>query len=390
MKTFIALSTLFCAVTAQASQQWEVNDVSVLFSLQSKLLGAQAKGKKGVLLPSAFFDSIKPLLPASPDAPKDEYAALKVVAARFDPCFTYATSAKCFPQVRLIWQPVEQKNNGSSTFDAGLHTFYQLTPQEWSAVTAKLLALKLKFEKLGVSTLGVPLGVHPALQNPATREAFSKELSLILLEFCGSKSLNRITFMKLFTPSIWWVFGGFEIKKGAMTKMKIPRHSNEVEEVQNFFNDDYNEPLGMKGSFTPELVNPSKKDELTELLKNYSYNFSTADGRKSVKESLATLDRIENPTIFTPETLDCAHCHVATATRAWLGARDSSFYQANQKTSYRYQGQNLQNTSGSLKNPKSIRMFGYQGTKTAIAQRVVNESFEVTKRLNLGMQTREK
>lgn len=381
-------STLFSLPIFGASN-WSVNDVSILFDLPTEsetlsfLIGAgKGPDQNSELIPSSVHDQIKPLILGAIDQPKNEYEALRVVAARLDPCFKYATSEKCFPQLRLVWQPVGKSSQGGLTsFDAGLHSFYELSPVQWTSLLQKMNALKIKMEKTGVKTGNVPLNIHPALKNPATRSAFMSEMKSIIFEFCGKKNLSRVTFMRLFTPDIWWVFGGFERKNNEWSKMKLPR-MEEKESVQNFFNDDFNAPMGIKGSITPALDNPSEADDLTKLLKDYSYTFSTPEGQTYAKKSLVTLDRIENPSHFTPETMDCIHCHMAQATRAWFYNKEKSFYIKNQQTPFKYSGSNLKNTSLNGNNPKSLRIFGYFGKTTAIGQRVINESAEVAKVLN--------
>lgn len=389
MRTWLTLTALFLSLQASAQNNWNVNDVSILFDLPqgnedvSFLLGAgKTETQKAELLPVPIHDRFKPLLLGAIDQPKNEYQALRVVAARIDPCFKYGTSSKCFPQLRLVWQPVDKSSAGGYTsFDAGVHSFYELNPIEWKTLLTKMLALKQKMEKAGVSTNNVPLNIHPALKNPATRQLFMTEMKDIILEFCGKRNLSRVTFMRLFTPDIWWVFGGIEIKKNEIVRMNLPR-MHEKEPIQNFFNDDFNAPMGMRGAITPALDNPSEADDLTELLKDYSMTFSSPDGLAYAKKSLSTLDRVENPQHFSPETMDCIHCHVAQGTRAWFSNKHKDFYQKNQVSPFKYQGKNLTNTSGSINNPKSMRILGFLGKKTAIGQRVINESAEVAKVLN--------
>ncbi len=377
------LQTIFAillSVTSVHAASWNLNDVSVLFDLPKGsedlnfMIGPQN------LLPVTVFDQIKPLMLGVVDAPKDEYQALRVIGLRLDPCFKYVGSTKCFPQLRIVWQPVQKtKQNDFTTFDAGIHSFHELSSTEWKSLLIRIQNLKLKLTKLGLKHEAL-LGIHPALKNPSSRAIFMNEMKAITSEFAGKRNLSRVTFMKLFTPEIWWVFGGLEIKDGQFIKMELPRHDTRFTE-SNFFNDDFNNPMGMKGSITPELTNPSQEDDLTQLLKNYTYTFNTPAGLAYVKKSLETLDRVENPKLFTPETIDCVHCHVAQPTRAWFENKDRAYYRANQQTAFKYQGSVLTNTSANLKNPKSMRIFGYFGKTTAIGQRVINESAEVVKSL---------
>lgn len=382
MKKLLGLSTLFYCL--QASAAWNVNDVSILFDLPknneelSYMIGADSK-----LFSTSVHDLMKPLVTGAEDMPKEEYKALRVVGARIDPCFKYVPTAnKCFAQMRLVWQPIGRTKLGDYVaMDAGVHTFYELNSTEFKSLLARMSALKNKMEKSGVSTTNAPLNIHPALKNSKTRMAFMTEMKSIVTEFGSKKNLSRATFMKLFTEKIWWAFGGFEFKNGETIRMKIAR-MDEKEEVINFFNDDFNAPMGMRGAVVPELKNPTKADDLSELLKGYTYTFSTPEGKAYVKKSFETLDKVENPNHFNSENMDCVHCHMASSARAWLEYKDRAVYQANYKTPYRFNAPNTTNTSANIKNPKSLRIFGYLGATTAIGQRVINESVEVTRILN--------
>ena len=381
MKKIIAAISLFSCLSAQAA--WNINDVSILFDLPKSSEELSYLIPADSIISASIYDSVKPMVIGDVDMPKDEYKAIRVVGARLDPCFNYIpTGNKCYAQIRLVWQPIGRNKAGEYVaMDAGFHTFHELSTIEFKTLLARVDTLKTRMEKAGVKTQGIPLDIHPALKNPKTRLAFNTEMKSIIQSNATKKNLSRVTFMRLFTPAIWWVFGGLEIKNGEAIDMKIAR-LGENEKVINFFNDDFNEVAGMRGAIVPELVNDSKADDLTELLKNYSYTFSSPEGKAYVKKSFETLDKVDNPSHFNSENMDCVHCHMSTPTRAWLMKKDPALVKANSKTRFKFSGANLANTSGHLMNTKSLRLFGHFGTKTAIGQRVINESAEVVRILN--------
>ena len=77
-----------------------LNDVSVLFPAVPGLWPATMPARGGPLLSEVSVADIKlSLVRELPEV--DEYAALRVVAVRFDPCFQRVIDGACQPQVRL-------------------------------------------------------------------------------------------------------------------------------------------------------------------------------------------------------------------------------------------------------------------------------------------------
>lgn len=370
MKLFLAgILVLFSSAYAQP---FAPNDVSILHALPSKEEKIDFLIPARGLLPHSVYNSIGKITTGSLDIPADEYSVLRVIGVRVDPCFKFLDRKNCSSQLRLVWQPIKEEENGFSTFDSAIHAFYELKAEEFKALLKDLSALKKQMALKGVITDNLTLQVHPAFHSK-DRASFAKEVKKLVMKYASQRKLIRVTFMKLFTPDIWWVFGGLEIRKNGNEVIKITRQSDHGD-VQNFFNDEFTDPKGMKGSIVPELSREVVDDNLSEFLHGYTKVFSTQEDKEKVRAALKTAERIENPAFFTPETLDCVHCHVTSAMRAWINSHNPELYK---KLAGNFPGK------ASISGTKSLRMFGYQGKNVSISHRVVNETAEVVQSLNL-------
>lgn len=377
--------------THSLAQSWELNDVSYLFPLpkisadKSLLLRPTDKGQQDILLPKNLMAKIEKLV-IDYDAPKDEYAQLAVVGMRIDNCFKFLPPStqykeKCHPQIRLIWQPLDKEGQSEvRAFDASIHTFYDLTEIEFKNLAFDLKTLKIKTAQNGVSTAKLPLQVHPALTNPKTKSAFGSELKKIVLKYAGEKKLVRMTFMRLFTPEIWWVFGGLDKKRdGTWNPIVIPRQPQK-EVRQEFFNDAFNEKIGMKGTIIPHL--DPMPESINEVAKGYGIYPDTSEGKAMLKEALTTINKVDNPRLHSPATMDCVHCHITGPVEQWI---NKSFPKIKSDESRYVQDfvnrHNLINNTIGDHN-KSLRSFGHLGKVPSINQRVINESAFVADELN--------
>jgi hypothetical protein len=385
---------------AYASEdKFQINDVSYLFDLPLShesidyLLSTESKGTKGELLSFDKYEAFRPLMTTMEQAGSSytEFESLRVIGMRIDPCFQFdlplrTEDVNCSHQMRLIWQPVVKDENYTfTTLDASVHSFYKLSPEEFSELKSDLMNLK---KKLKITTSGLPLGVHPALKMANTRDMFSKGIKTIMLNYAGDSNLIRYTFMKLLSEKIWWEFGGVDIKNGVPTKISIPRYDASVVE-QHFFQNDFFDPLKMRASITPEIESKVvKEDNFYEVVKGYSYYFNPSY-RKKLVQAIQTINRVENPAIHSPESIDCVHCHISTQTKYWLHKKDSSLFseKGSGKDNFSLSVKPvdhlaLKNTSPQKENIKSLRMFGYFGKELAISQRTINESFNTMIILN--------
>lgn len=374
-----SLSLLFCVlVTAStASAVWDLNDVSYLMPLPVKvgadnLLGLEAAGRGGPLLPSKFLGAIPPLTVVHSGA--EIASSLRVIAVRVDPCFPLPTPQSCQKQVRLVWQPIEAGRRGQTqSVDAALHSFYVLNDADFTSLLAELATWKQKYE---VQTEGLPLQIHPAWSKQGDQSPAFADFNLIVRKYAGVENLTRVTVMVLRGAGDMWAFQGFAVKNGKLEMLKVPRLDRSSQAFINFaVPADHFE----KGQITPA---PRGDDSINQVVTN-SENFKTGN-EETLRKELRAMYRIENPTQFNPENMDCVSCHVAQPAREWVQSNRADIGVQNiwKENAYKNPRYNLKNQTPILANTQAIRAFGYFGTDVAISQRVINESAEVADLIN--------
>ncbi len=364
---------------------WELNDVSYLYPLNAtSMLGPKMSGPKGQLLPASMSKFFESDLIVSVNRPEKTYPILKSVGVRIDNCFQFTTNPNevCSKQIRIVWQPVyKDETKKLTTWDAAIHTFYNLTDAEFNRLTIKLQNLKKKYE---LNTTKLPLQVHPGFSLPLKQLQFAKDLNTIILSYCGYENLARMTFMKMVTENIWWSFGGVDRAiDNTWGPIQIPRMVNE-DTKQDFFNDGFNDPVGMRGSIVPSL--PAKNDNLSPLL--IGVNMYNEDSKiESFKEASLTWNRILNPKAFNTTNMDCVHCHIAGLTRTWAEVKHSNVMKKINTDLGKYtqafkNRHNLKNVTDKKDTTKSLRSFGYFHNAPFVNERTINESAEVADYLN--------
>lgn len=335
------------------------NDVSILFPLPASgqldtLLSPRSNGAQGELLPFSIFEHAPELTLYADKA--GQYADLRVVSARVDPCFPSLANAPhpdCRFQVRLVLQPVFDEAGVVTAEDAAVHVFYDLPASDFVNLLADLLEVKSKLD------LHAPLGVRPVEEIAGVESA--------LLAHIGASRLTRMTFMQLSGKRNVWNFGGFDFQGETATPIGIL--SSTVTE-QSFTNNPLGDPLAFVGGVTPAVENPP--EDLSPL-----YDSATASQKPeaelwSLYESAL---RVENPEKHTPESVDCVSCHTAQPTRLWLERNHAAF--ATQQSAERFTS-----TFDLMVDPiddttSALRAFGWLDTRPAITARVANESAAV-------------
>jgi hypothetical protein len=149
------------------NQQVLTTDVSILYPLPERapdaLISASTVGGYGQLFPKAFFDQTT--LPAphgdgSPTVPETlvDYARLRLVAVRLDPCGTKTADNVCEGEIRVVFQSIKSSENSLSAEDDALHAFYTLPSAEVVGTLRKILAAKGASGQVAATN---GLGVHP-------------------------------------------------------------------------------------------------------------------------------------------------------------------------------------------------------------------------------------
>jgi hypothetical protein len=344
-----------------------LNDVSVLLPLptsleDTNLISPDTQGAAGRLISANAQRLIEKQISG--------IEQLRVVALRLDPCFAVLQEAapeQCRAQIRFIWQPLYQVNEKIWARDHAVHTFYEISQQELEALLVDLQ--KIKKSSAVVDDPG-PLTVHPTIAKEGLSGPYWSSLRADLLKLVGEKRMSRITLMTGSSP--YWMFQGFDVVRGELKPIEIAQANGPQENISNFApkGDDF---LGG----IAQALNGS--DNLSELLQNSkSLENSSVAKRQAIAD---TIFRIENPRLNSANTMDCAHCHLASPATHWLQQHGAGLnFESN---AFRFQSPWNLYRNGDLEAANlNFRNFGYFNRSAAISQRVVNETAFVVELLN--------
>lgn len=351
-------------MAAPLARAWTLNDVSILLPLPkagefSLLLSPTSKSIQGELLPWSIYENL-PQLIAGVDR-RVTYPDLKVIAIRLDPCFRETGPTECQRQIRMVWQPVLASSSESITADAAVHTFYDLSPTEWTNLLQSI-------QPLTSDDMNVSLDVHPRIRAEGLGGEYWSRLREILLQFAGEKNLTRATSMSVNMMGSIWVFTGFDIEDGVMTRMQIPRQSKVVQGVLV----DIDNLSEMFIQVRPDLDAPASWLSLIANSKDSAINMKPEEIKEALRESL----RLENPRLTNTANVDCASCHVAQTAHFWGEIRFPKWNSKAEAESYKNQSVNLENRSLRRGFSNRLRAFGYFVDEPVISQRLINESAE--------------
>ncbi len=356
------------------------HDVSILYPLpaqasqRTSLIGADASGARGELLPEAVFLEL-PIIDAVLTNQKS-YPLLRVVSVRLDPCFPglVSSEADCKNQIRLVMQPIQPGAGGEflTANDAAVHLFYELDRTELTTLIATVVELR---NQAGLSADEGALGPHPALLVQGIEGAFAQGLRDALLSYAGEQTLTRVTFMALEPLGGRWTFGGFDRQAGKLVPMTIP---TTTATTQSFDNDDSSGAQFEGAAITPAS---GSADDLSLFLNPALADQASADQRTA---ALRAALRIENPTSHSPDTIDCVSCHVAMAARLW-GEQNLALSAEGLEEQFTVDGAVVDGAT--VKQTTELRAFGHFGRRTSISQRTVNETASVVDYVNEHLRT---
>ena len=360
----------------------QVNDVSILFPL-AKTKAAFDRGylTPGAMLPKTVYErAFGPpgtlQVGGTPAAPA--LAGLKLVAVRFDPCF--ANSNPCKNQMRLIFQTLTFASNKTTAADDAVHVFYSLSRDELKGAVQKMIELRRR--KAGERRLGA-LGPHPVLKSASgdLDVTTAGEVNTLVQSLAKADKLVQFT---QFAPSgldTTWNFSGFDVEKNAA--MKIPSlPANDDTHVAFFAGFTPNELEG-DPAFVPASTAPAA-DNMQALGNRATANAAGAAGRA---RAFAAMNRLENPTLHTPDTTDCASCHAVEPARKLIGTKHYASEMAAAKT-HAFQANETYVPAAdlaALQTPDSgvnVHMFSYKGTVPSVHRRTINESAAIVADLN--------
>lgn len=375
MKYFF-LTLLFTSRLFAIETNLDLSDVSILFPLPkteswNQLPSGKSPAKFGELLPLSIFKQLPQLLSLAPN--ERIYSAMHVVGVRVDPCFHEGpTPLKCHAQIRMVWQPLADDAGETSTFDAAIHTFYDLTTDEFKDLLNSLQQHKSSHTQ---STEFKPLGINPILKSAGLESDYYKNLIKIIFQFTGEKKLSRVTFMQLFMNGNIWEFGGFDISNSSLKPINIPRINAFT---QKFKNSASPRPIWFNGGMAPE---PQDVENLNILTRDS--RVLAPQNEAEIIEATKSAFKFENPTLHNPGTVDCVSCHIAQSAKIW-SMRQYPWLNLDvvSKNEIYASDRDIRNLSPMQIHTNILRSFGYFMDIPFVAQRTINESAEVIKYIN--------
>jgi hypothetical protein len=300
------------------------------------------------------------------------YDSLRVVAARVDPCFPAAQAGGCVRQVRLVAQPLGAEAP-LTTLDAAVHLLYDLDAPAWERLVAGLGSLRAL---AAGATQGKPLGVHPVLKAQGLDGPYAKALAALLLEHAGESTLSKVAIMSLGKSDVTWTFHQFEPRGAGLVGAAIPRIGSADSQVASvLFMESHALDARRTLAFDP-VPSPSALDAIS------STDRIQAADPAALTAGLKAALAIERPgATANPRTVDCATCHLASPARGHA-ERLRKIDTAAWPERFRVDGFDLRRDDEIGDDARSLRAFGYFGTKSAVSQRVVNESAAVAAALS--------
>ncbi len=303
----------------------QMNDVSTLLPLAKTqdefdaYLAPTSNGVGGELLPETVFDAATGEKPGGDPPvgvggdPTIPYKDLRAVGFRIDPCFAnigpVTDASTCRNQLRIVFQPMTFASGATTTTDNAVHAFYLLTRTELTALLGEVITIRQ--ENGGTKDLG-PVQVHPIIASQGLTGAEWKSLSATILKYAGSGNLMRFTQFHSSNLDTVWNFEGFNIAKSKPTKMVIPTLPSKSTNDEFF--------IGFGAGFNGGFIPSTTASDDMQVLGN-----TAAAAKASAKDAQDAFDaalRIQNPDFHSPNTIDCASCHMAA--RRSSRARSSS------------------------------------------------------------------
>ena len=371
----------------------QVNDVSVLYPLAKNtdelegLLSSSAEALGGSLLPKAVYEKAFGApgtlqTGGTPAAPP--HAGLRVVAARFDPCFGAigpTNDATCVNQIRLIFQTVKVDTGAD---DTAIHAFYTLSREALKDAVQEVIAVRRarSDERLGA------LAPHPLIESEGLRGATAKAISAVITKHAGAANLSRFTVFTTSGLGTAWNFTGFDISpSGDVVRAPIANVPGGAPMVA-FFAGFRPGELSGEPPFTPAATGAKPEDDM-QVLGNGAWVARSSVSAEKRQAAFDATFRIENPNLHSPDTIDCASCHAAEPARRIVGEgklgltlkdRRAAFVASTEFVPAADMKLTSIDTSGI-----DVHMFSYKGKVASNHPRTVNESAAVVAYLNANV-----
>lgn len=358
------------------------NDVSILYPLPeagtaADYVPASETTNHGELLPRAALDvalgGSSGRLEKTDGLHPSGYDALRLVSLRLDPCAARG-NAGCHSEVRAVFQALYQKTQetpedpqlGLAATDGGVHVMYDVPDDELVVMTKEILTLKKANGDATVDTLGP----HPILASQGLGGSFAAGLRKIVRFHLGADRATRITVFdhNFNRESDGWTFGVFDRVGSAFVAADIPVTKEKRQMVSGSPN---------VGTLTNTFVDGGDTGTVdrVDALVTYERARPGQPATPAMQSAMAAALRVQNPTVHSAETMDCANCHLAEGARrigeATFGLSTASAFQHARSLAHVDERTSVTN----------LHAFGYLGRQVSIMQRTANESVLVADRI---------
>jgi hypothetical protein len=378
--------------TAASSNAVQMNDVSIVLPLAKNAqeldggyLKASTSGVGGALIPQDIYTKntgfgVDPPahIPVGGDVGMP-YSQLRAVAYRIDPCFAQigpiTDEGACDNQLRVVFQALTLSGTAGAA-DGAIHAFYRLTRDQLKSLLDDVVAARVA--NGGTGDLG-PVQVHPIVVKQGLLGAESKALQTAVLKYAGTSSFMRFTMFKSSNLQTVWNFAGFDIANGKATPMVIPTMPNQGTGDEFFAGF----AASLSGGFQPATTSTDANMQLLGKLSD-----AQAASKEDVQKAIDATYKIENPDMSSPNTIDCASCHMAGVSRALTAVRDMHLTVDGNPNEFKADPKWVSAADFKATTPVTgahginLHMFSYRGSDLMIGQRVVNESAGVVALVN--------
>ena len=202
----------------------------------------------------------------------------------------------------------------------------------------------------------------------------------LILRHAGQQNLTRVTKLSASNAGFAWLFSGFDVgsttSPPTVTPMAIATLTPPANS-QSFFRGFGSE---VHGNFTPTTTSA---DDLTSLA-NVQSAMQLAPAARAA--AFAALVRIENPAFNSPDTIDCASCHLATPLSLLVAGPSFSLFEKDDPRAFAPDGQSVLASEMSptfdATGVFNVHAFSYVEGDAGISQRTVNETAAIVEYLN--------
>jgi hypothetical protein len=281
-----------------------------------------------------------------------EYSSLRIVALRIEPC-----NSGCAAQIRFVLQSVD-----SIRFrDGAVHVSHNLDTAQFGAFRFRLAEL----QAMSPENSDIVLQVNPTLTAQGMSGPYALALREHLRASLSASTLYRITFMTRTEARLGqWEFGGLNFADGIVSG---------TTEIFGFSTGAKLQVITAPLTVGYEIRLDSSSAIVTHSDSAFASALRTVElATKPLPEQRTAFDalvRRHNPRMVTPDTADCASCHIASTVRSrtFFGLFSSTTAYALESAAQRVSG-------GADDTVDNFRAFGYFDDTPVISQRVANDT----------------